>query len=143
MGGQRGRNHPLEPFGRAHSVPQDVGHFHVTVVGGTTSYENAREMVLNSFDRGILHFDLPNNYGPPPGSAEENFGRMLRRDFKHLRRYPAMTRSQSRAKRPWVYVGAALRDPVGFLVFTSVYVACRLLVRSDVETEGTVWRRAR
>jgi L-glyceraldehyde 3-phosphate reductase len=45
--------------------------------GGTTSLENAREMVLKSFDRGITHFDLANNYGPPPGSAEENFGRIL------------------------------------------------------------------
>jgi L-glyceraldehyde 3-phosphate reductase len=49
--------------------------------GGTTSFENSREMVLKSFDRGITHFDLANNYGPPPGSAEENFGRMLRADL--------------------------------------------------------------
>jgi L-glyceraldehyde 3-phosphate reductase len=49
--------------------------------GGTTSYENAREMVLKSFDRGITHFDLANNYGPPPGSAEENFGRIVRADL--------------------------------------------------------------
>src|SRR5215510_12377554 len=46
--------------------------------GGTAPFENAREMVLKSFDRGITHFDLANNYGPPPGSAEENFGRILR-----------------------------------------------------------------
>jgi L-glyceraldehyde 3-phosphate reductase len=45
--------------------------------GGSTPFENAREMVLKSFDRGITHFDLANNYGPPPGSAEENFGRIL------------------------------------------------------------------
>jgi L-glyceraldehyde 3-phosphate reductase len=45
--------------------------------GGATPFENAREMVLKSFDRGITHFDLANNYGPPPGSAEENFGRIL------------------------------------------------------------------
>jgi L-glyceraldehyde 3-phosphate reductase len=53
--------------------------------GGTTSYENAREMVLNSFDRGILHFDLANNYGPPPGSAEENFGKILQQDLAAYR----------------------------------------------------------
>jgi L-glyceraldehyde 3-phosphate reductase len=41
--------------------------------GGTVPLENAREMVLKSFDAGITHFDLANNYGPPPGSAEENF----------------------------------------------------------------------
>jgi L-glyceraldehyde 3-phosphate reductase len=53
--------------------------------GGTTSFENAREMVLKSFDRGITHFDLANNYGPPPGSAEENFGRVLRADLAGYR----------------------------------------------------------
>ena len=49
--------------------------------GGTSSYENAREMVLNSFDHGITHFDLANNYGPPFGSAETNFGRILKEDL--------------------------------------------------------------
>ena len=42
-------------------------------------------MVLNAFDRGILHFDLANNYGPPPGSAEENFGKILRTDLAPYR----------------------------------------------------------
>ncbi|HEX2790965.1 MAG TPA: L-glyceraldehyde 3-phosphate reductase [Steroidobacteraceae bacterium] len=45
--------------------------------GGSTPYENARDMVLKSFDDGVTHFDLANNYGPPYGSAEENFGRIL------------------------------------------------------------------
>jgi L-glyceraldehyde 3-phosphate reductase len=49
--------------------------------GGTTPFEKAREMVLKSFDHGITHFDLANNYGPPPGSAEENFGRILATDL--------------------------------------------------------------
>ncbi len=49
--------------------------------GGSTPFENAREMVLESFDRGITHFDLANNYGPPPGSAEENFGRIMAADL--------------------------------------------------------------
>jgi L-glyceraldehyde 3-phosphate reductase len=49
--------------------------------GGTAPFENAREMVLKSFDHGITHFDLANNYGPPPGSAEENFGRILATDL--------------------------------------------------------------
>src|ERR1700682_1054203 len=49
--------------------------------GGTVPLENAREMVLRSFDAGIPHFDLANNYGPPPGSAEENFGRILATDL--------------------------------------------------------------
>jgi L-glyceraldehyde 3-phosphate reductase len=53
--------------------------------GGTTPFENAREMVLRSFDRGVTHFDLANNYGPPPGSAEEHFGRILSGDLKEHR----------------------------------------------------------
>jgi L-glyceraldehyde 3-phosphate reductase len=53
--------------------------------GGSMPFENAREMVLRSFDRGITHFDLANNYGPPPGSAEENFGRILAADLAAYR----------------------------------------------------------
>ncbi len=53
--------------------------------GGADSYENARAIVRRAFDLGITHFDLANNYGPPPGSAEENFGRMLRTDLVHHR----------------------------------------------------------
>lgn len=44
--------------------------------GGVDSYAEAEAMVLRAFDAGICHFDLANNYGPPPGSAEENFGRI-------------------------------------------------------------------
>src|SRR5688572_27942275 len=50
--------------------------------GGTSPLENAREMLLFAFDHGITHFDLANNYGPPAGSAEENFGRILARDLR-------------------------------------------------------------
>jgi L-glyceraldehyde 3-phosphate reductase len=53
--------------------------------GGATPFEKAREMVLKSFDHGITHFDLANNYGPPPGSAEENFGRILATDLAAYR----------------------------------------------------------
>ena len=49
--------------------------------GGDTPFENTREMILRAFDHGITHFDLANNYGPPPGSAEENLGRILGRDL--------------------------------------------------------------
>jgi L-glyceraldehyde 3-phosphate reductase len=49
--------------------------------GGVDSFENAQAMLRRAFDLGITHFDLANNYGPPPGSAEENFGRILRSDF--------------------------------------------------------------
>lgn len=50
--------------------------------GVVDSYENSRAMILRAFDLGITHFDLANNYGPPPGSAEERFGSILRDDFK-------------------------------------------------------------
>jgi L-glyceraldehyde 3-phosphate reductase len=50
--------------------------------GGSTPYENSRDMLLRAFDRGITHFDLANNYGPPPGSAEENFGRVMQSDLR-------------------------------------------------------------
>ncbi len=53
--------------------------------GDSTRYESIREMILGSFDRGIFHFDLANNYGPPPGSAETNFGRVLRDDLRPYR----------------------------------------------------------
>jgi L-glyceraldehyde 3-phosphate reductase len=49
--------------------------------GGVDSFETARTIVRRAFDLGITHFDLANNYGPPPGSAEENFGKILRRDL--------------------------------------------------------------
>ena len=53
--------------------------------GGVDSLENGRGMLHRAFDLGITHFDLANNYGPPPGSAEENFGRILHRDFASYR----------------------------------------------------------
>ena len=49
--------------------------------GGVDVFENSRAMLRRAFDLGITHFDLANNYGPPPGSAEENFGQILRTDF--------------------------------------------------------------
>ena len=53
--------------------------------GGVTLFETSREMVRRAFDLGITHFDLANNYGPPPGSAEENFGKILKQDFQSYR----------------------------------------------------------
>ncbi len=53
--------------------------------GGVDVFENSRAMVHRSFDLGITHFDLANNYGPPPGSAEENFGRILKQDLSGYR----------------------------------------------------------
>lgn len=53
--------------------------------GGVDPFENGRAMARRAFDRGVTHFDLANNYGPPPGSAEENFGRLMREDFAPYR----------------------------------------------------------
>jgi len=53
--------------------------------GGVDVYENYRAILQLAFDSGITHFDLANNYGPPPGSAEENFGIILKQDFNGYR----------------------------------------------------------
>jgi len=53
--------------------------------GGVDNFENARAMLRRAFDLGITHFDLANNYGPPYGSAEENFGQIFRKDFLPFR----------------------------------------------------------
>ncbi len=53
--------------------------------GGVDNYEVARAMLRRAFDRGVTHFDLANNYGPPYGSAEENFGRLFAADFAPFR----------------------------------------------------------
>jgi L-glyceraldehyde 3-phosphate reductase len=53
--------------------------------GGVDVFENYREILRTAFDKGITHFDLANNYGPPPGSAEENFGVLMKKDFAGYR----------------------------------------------------------
>lgn len=53
--------------------------------GGIDVFEECREILLHAFDNGITHFDLANNYGPPPGSAEETFGQVLAKDFSRYR----------------------------------------------------------
>jgi L-glyceraldehyde 3-phosphate reductase len=53
--------------------------------GDTTPLTIQRDLLRTAFDLGITHFDLANNYGPPPGSAETNFGRLMREDFKPYR----------------------------------------------------------
>ncbi|MCX7986843.1 MAG: L-glyceraldehyde 3-phosphate reductase [Bacteroidales bacterium] len=53
--------------------------------GGVDVFENSRAMLRRAFDLGITHFDLANNYGPPPGSAEESFGVVMEKDFRPYR----------------------------------------------------------
>lgn len=53
--------------------------------GSTDDYENCRRIIHTAFDLGITHFDLANNYGPPPGGAEETFGKILKQDLRQHR----------------------------------------------------------
>ena len=53
--------------------------------GDNDHFKNSRNLLKCAFDNGITHFDLANNYGPPPGSAEKNFGKILKKDFKNHR----------------------------------------------------------
>ncbi|MDI6769451.1 MAG: TIGR00730 family Rossman fold protein [Anaerolineales bacterium] len=53
--------------------------------GGVDSFANSRAIARRAFDLGVTHFDLANNYGPPPGSAEETFGQLLKKDFAPYR----------------------------------------------------------
>ncbi|QDY86353.1 L-glyceraldehyde 3-phosphate reductase [Paenibacillus polymyxa] len=53
--------------------------------GGDKPFEDSRAMILRAFDLGVTHFDLANNYGPPPGSAEETFGNVLKKDLAFYR----------------------------------------------------------
>jgi L-glyceraldehyde 3-phosphate reductase len=53
--------------------------------GSADVFDNSRDILLHAFDNGITHFDLANNYGPEPGSAEENFGKVLKHDLKAYR----------------------------------------------------------
>lgn len=53
--------------------------------GGLDSFENGRAIARRAFDMGVTHFDLANNYGPPPGSAEETFGQLMQKDFRPYR----------------------------------------------------------
>ncbi len=53
--------------------------------GGVDIFQLSRDMILHAFDKGITHFDLANNYGPPPGSAEETFGQVMKEDLHRYR----------------------------------------------------------
>jgi L-glyceraldehyde 3-phosphate reductase len=71
--GNSGLKLPVVSFGLWHNF------------GDTASYENMKNMIHTAFDNGITHFDLANNYGPEPGSAEKNFGRILKEDLTPYR----------------------------------------------------------
>ncbi len=69
------------------------------------SSRTGRAMVRRAFDRGVTHFDLANNYGPPYGSAEENFGQILRKDLHPYRNELIIS-----TKAGWDTVARSLRD---------------------------------
>jgi L-glyceraldehyde 3-phosphate reductase len=71
--GNSGLKLPVVSFGLWHNF------------GDTASYENMKNMIHTAFDNGITHFDLANNYGPEPGSAEKNFGRILKENLAPYR----------------------------------------------------------
>jgi L-glyceraldehyde 3-phosphate reductase len=71
--GNSGINLPLLSVGLWHNF------------GGVDDFETGREIIRYAFNEGVTHFDLANNYGPPPGSAETNFGKILKKDLKPYR----------------------------------------------------------
>ena len=71
--------------------------------GGYDSYENCRAMVRRAFDLGITVFDLANNYGPPSGSAEETFGRLMKEDLRPYRDEMVVTTKAGYTMRPGPY----------------------------------------
>jgi L-glyceraldehyde 3-phosphate reductase len=72
---------PFERCGRSGIVLPRVSLGLWQNFGGVNIFETGRAVIRRAFDRGVTHFDLANNYGPPYGSAEENFGEILRKDF--------------------------------------------------------------
>ncbi len=81
----RYRSHAYRRAGRSglRLPPVSLGLWHN--FGGGVPFETQRQILRRAFDLGITHFDLANNYGPPYGSAESNFGRQLREDFRPYR----------------------------------------------------------
>ena len=72
--------------------------------GNTDCYATGLELVEYAFDHGVCHFDLANNYGPPAGSAEENFGRMMKCSLRRkpgTKCGPALTEDAAPAKISW------------------------------------------
>ena len=71
--------------------------------GSVDDFDTATQMILRAFDAGICHFDLANNYGPEPGTAEENFGRILRENLASHRDELFITTKAGHRMWPGVY----------------------------------------
>jgi len=76
---------PFRPCGRSGLVLPPISLGLWQNFGGVNVFETGRAVLRRAFDRGVTHFDLANNYGPPYGSAEENFGVILQKDFRNHR----------------------------------------------------------
>jgi len=76
---------PYRRCGRNESAPPAISLGLWQNFGGVDSAETGRQIILKAFDRGVTHFDLANNYGPPPGSAESMFGEIINDDLKPYR----------------------------------------------------------
>ena len=74
--------------------------------GDVDNYDTARDMIVYAFEHGICHFDLANNYGPPPGSAERNFGKILKENLAGHRDEMFIASKAGHDMWPGVYGGA-------------------------------------
>lgn len=88
--------------------------------GDTGNFETMKQMCFTAFDNGITHFDLANNYGPEPGSAEKNFGRILKKEMKAHRDEMIIStkagvfdvgRALWRLWKPQIYAGKSGSEP--------------------------------
>ena len=77
--------------------------------GDTDDFDNARRMLLTAFDNGVCHFDLANNYGPSPGSAEVTFGKVLKHDLAAHRDELFVSSKAGHDMWPGVYGGNSSR----------------------------------
>lgn len=96
---------PYRPVGRSGLVlpSLSLGLWHN--FGDDVAFQNQRDIVRRAFDLGITHFDLANNYGPPPGSAETNFGRLIREDLAPYRDELIISTKAGWAMNPGPYGG--------------------------------------
>ena len=80
--------------------------------GEVDDFSNAKKMLFHAFDKGITHFDLANNYGPPPGSAESNFGKILSEDLKGYRDHLIISSKAGHEMWPGPYGDGASRKSI-------------------------------
>lgn len=97
--------------------------------GGKDSFENSRSMVRYAFDTGITHFDLANNYRPPPGSPEETFGKILKKDLLPYRDELVISSKAGYKMCPGLYGNNGSRKYTPRLIHQPIYS----MLKRDVE----------